>query len=138
MENIMQEQYVSLEIAKVLKKKGFPITKYGWSCFEGKVLDKKPHTFINDNGRGGWYDTLKDWISCPTQSLVLKWLREKHHIIISPKPNSFYGGMECRSWSYDIWADDNFEEYNKDYPTYEDAVEAAIKYCLRGNTYIKV
>ena len=62
----------------------------------------------------------------------MKWLREKE-CVICVIPLTFYFGENVSSWGYNIWAGNNLEvdeENTPKFTTYEDAVEAAIKYCL--------
>lgn len=127
---MITEDYVSFETAKLLKEKGFdaPCKNY-YSLYTEDVkhnLQKK-------------YGAKKNWnsfalaISRPSQSLVMKWLREVHHCVICITPLTFYGGEIVSSWGYCIWADDNAEVDEESSPrleSYEEACESAIKYCL--------
>ena len=65
----------------------------------------------------------------------MKWLREVHHMIIVPQPLYFNIAKDylCEKWVYSLWADDNLEikESYAVYPSYEQACEAAIQYCLK-------
>ena len=58
----------------------------------------------------------------------MKWLRG-NNIIIIPQPE-YFSCDKCESWGIDIWAGDNYEKLSGDFPVYEQAVEAALKYCL--------
>lgn len=126
------EDYVSYDVAKLLKEKGFdaPVKNY-YSIYTEDVkhnLQKK-------------YGAKKNWnsfdltISRPSQSLVMKWLREVQHCVICVTPLTFYCGETVSTWGYNIWADDNLEidEFNSHkFPTYEEACESAIRYCLEN------
>lgn len=125
------EDYVSFETAKLLKEKGFtlPVKNY-YSLYTEDVkynLQKK-------------YGAKKNWnsfafaVSRPSQSLVMKWLREKEWVICI-LPLTFYCGEKASSWGYNIWAGDNLEvdeENTPKFTTYEEACESAIKYCLEN------
>lgn len=100
---ILTEDYCSSEIVKLLKEKGFKQEGCHKSySMEGPVA--------------------------PTHQMALKWLRE-NNIIIIPQPE-YFSCDRCESWGIDIWAFDNYEKLPGDFPKYEEAVEAALKYCL--------
>ena len=85
------EQYVSFETAKLLKEKGFK----GKGAFFYDSLGKL-HSF----DPWWWYITPKeryDAIDCSTQSLVMRWLREVHHILVSIE---VYCIVEHPIWCY--------------------------------------
>lgn len=67
----MKDQLVSFEIAKLAKEKGFDIKCDYWK-------------YIDNNCQAMSYDS-QTCISIPTQSLLQKWLREKHKIRIYPE-----------------------------------------------------
>ena len=129
---MITEDFTSIETARLLKEKGFdaPVKNYYSICTEDVKynLQKK-------------YGAKKNWnsfdltISRPSQSLVMKWLREVHHCVICITPLTFYCGETVSKWGYCIWADDNTEVDEESSPrldSYEDACEAAIKYCLEN------
>lgn len=117
---MIQEQYVSFETAKVLKEKGFDEwCQMGYNG-EGKLLP-----FINmENSR-----LLPEYpckASAPTQSLVMRWLREVHNIDVTPM---FYEVRQC--YVYRISVNGKFNKDDIDgFISYEEACESAIKYCL--------
>lgn len=102
------EDFVTVEIAKKLKEKGFP---------------------IKTRAEGKWGLTeLKDVEILPTISQVLKWLREekKLHIAID---------VWGRTWGYDIieligGCSLHWTAYREDIKSYEDAALDGIKYIL--------
>ena len=104
------EDYVSFEIAKLLKEKGFdePVTELN------KLLFKE-----------GEKPVLKI-----TLQMAMKWLREKYNIIISiaPQRDKYY----FTPWQ--LW--DSRWVHTKAmlplYDTYEEACDAGIKYCLEN------
>ena len=58
----------------------------------------------------------------------MKWLREVHKIHVAIYP---YGDYSCDNYQFDVYKDGNFVVSKDDgYMTYEDACEAAIKYCI--------
>lgn len=115
---MIQEDYVSLETAKLLKTKGFN-EECDNAYFNGTLVDYTMFGFcIGD-----------ELLSSPTHQMTLKWLREEHECPIEIL------------WHWD--ADNQQEEWYfqhhmelkpvapvEYYDTYEEATEAAIKYCL--------
>jgi hypothetical protein len=62
----------------------------------------------------------------PTHQMVMKWLREKGiYITINFNPTDQYN----ITWWVQIMSKEHYKEL-LDVPTYEQAVEAALKYCL--------
>ena len=114
---MITEDYVSSETAKLLKEKGFDEP-----CFR-HIKSKEIYE------SGDWY------IGVPTLQMAMKWLREIHHCVICITPLTFYCGEIVSKWGYCIWADDNTEVDEESSPrleSYEEACEAAIKYCLEN------
>lgn len=118
---MVEEVYVSFEVAKLLKEKGFD-----WKCHshywcEGEKVEYTDLP-IDFNNSSYYY-------SRPTKQMAMRWLREIHHIILVLKHSAF-SGEDCTQWAYEIWTGDNFEDEIMSFKTYEEAVEASIKYCL--------
>ena len=120
----MSEDYVSFEVAKLLKEKGFDCNCDMYYTSTGFV----EYTQLKFN-----HNELKSRYSKPTHQLVLKWLREVHNIFIS----------------IDIYSKDlegnirycvNIYKYGSrmiiDTPiicnTYKESGDLAIKYCLEN------
>ena len=127
---MITEDYVSYEVAKLLKEKGFDTFKsYGW---DEELFDKEhPRNFSLG------FDSKEHWISCPSQSMAMKWLREVHnyHTEIERNFEYFHNGIMHKP-SYDAVVQD-IANKDKNYfvaecNTYEEAVEAALKYCLEN------
>ena len=131
---MIEEAYVSFEVAKLLKEKGF-----------------------NEKCRGGYHSEfdnndnpivmLEEWMaqpynndfvdegflcSAPTHQMAMAWLREVHKIFIElyvdKAPN--FEDIVFRPEVWDkglnsVWRDDGFT-------TYEEAVEASLKYSLEN------
>lgn len=121
------EDYVSYEIAKLLKEKGFnePCFYY----YKDKVLMFSPIL----KGRNS-YQT--DTYSAPTHQMAMKWLRKKYNIYISIQPDfpSDKDYKMCWCWSASILFENCISTtgYQCYIETYEDAVEASLKYCLEN------
>lgn len=110
----LQEDYCSSEVSKLLREKGF---KCGATYSKGFVKD--------GDGFVGGLIRYEDKI---THQMAMKWLRERHVIIVIVP--AYFNGEQYVSWDIDIWVDDNYHHIYKDFPTFEEAVEAALKYCL--------
>ena len=108
----MTEDYVSFETAKLLKEKGFD-----WECKTRKFYPEPEYDAESPNG-----------VYAPTLQMAMKWLREVHDAIV----NVFYDKDEEK------WCAEHYRMLIGDYTligyyrTYEEACEAAIKYCLEN------
>ena len=116
------EDFVSIDIAKVLKEKGFniPCVKH---CINGQV-------YISPYSNAYNYE-CEETIYVPTISQVFKWLKDKFFLHISQKPYPYEDGL---MWMYEIR---KFNEYsvsimaNKTgFVEEEAAALAGIKYVL--------
>ena len=121
---MITEDYVSFEIAKLLKKKGFKELTY--ACF----------TIDGDDLYG--YRAIGNDVMRPTLQMAMKWLREVHKLHISVEMGFdvdysqyfFYVPSVCRFSNKSGEYQTPFGE--KEFDTYEEAAEAAIKYCLEN------
>ena len=117
---IITEDYVSLKTARLLKEKGFDvncITKY------------RP-----DDSIGYW---SVEGLNAPTLQMAMKWLREVHNIHVELTPICTGDSEDDLEWHYG-WAikttifTDRWTRHNAEHISYEEACEAAIKYCLEN------
>ena len=122
---MITEDYVSFEIAKFLKEKGFDEATFHEYSERGTRWFEE--VLINHNSQGG--------IACPTLQMTMKWLREVHHVFIDID----YDPHEFGDKPYFtlITNMDTCSYYSgKHLPvnraTYEEMAEAAIKYCLEN------
>ena len=77
----MKEQLISFETAKLAKEKGFDEpTLYCCGNFEPMLSPNEDVKRLHDGLK--WNSQYKNehLFACPTQSLLQKWLREKHEI----------------------------------------------------------
>ena len=128
----MDKEFVTFEIAKKLKEKGYP------------QVEKWTLAMYNEDG--DWYSLcqtfdeyyydFKDFdrhdFVCPTISQVLKWLRKEKNIYCLP---FFEPGVEM--WFYTIYkpkSGSGFPEFmsESDCDTYEQASLAGIEYVLNN------
>lgn len=119
------ENYCSYEVAKLLKEKGF----------EGEVS-----AFVEEDNTKYDY-TLSGFIKaetlpCPTLQMAMKWLREVHELFVDISFVKDEHQEEKLFWFYAIFelSNNNAAHYNNvdEFTTYEEAVEAALKYSLEN------
>ena len=118
------EDYVSFEIAKLLKEKGFDKKYPLIPCYKednGEFIDI-PTTL----------DTINYcFIPAPTLQMAMKWLRLNHQIFIRPNtsflyPIKWYSEIFCYGDNLKTQQDVKTEYYDSP----EEACEDSIKYCL--------
>ena len=131
----MKEDYVSFEVAKLLKEKGF-----NESCdnYYDQSSDEPQQLTLDE-----MYYSYDEFIKAPTHQMACKWLRKEHNLYVSPKYRCFCGSKK-NDKPYYKWEDRvlklpsnnqihpqiyGIHEY---YETYEEAVEAALKYSLKN------
>lgn len=128
--NTITEDYVSFENAKLLKEKGFDIITEKCYILDNVGLCAVTKGQLFNGSPQGKYE-----IAAPTLQMACKWLREVHGICIycynANSRTKQYGKYEAgASWI----SDDVSVIFNSAHSlyadTYEQAVEAAIKYCL--------
>lgn len=128
---MITEDYVSFAPAQLLKEKGFD-GKDTEDCF----------AFYKENGEISFLQTFGDIadynpensVLCPTLQMAMKWLRKAHKWSVQVFPV-----FDTLKWCYDIYKL-KIQKYqsrpdllsNVDYDTYEEACEAALKYCLKN------
>jgi hypothetical protein len=143
------EDYVSFEIAKLLKEKGFKE-----NCYAEYYVPTKEFNHFEYEGNNN--ENYEEWITAPTLQMAMKWLKETHNILIVPdyeyecdstpylykiyrlgengKPERI--GVKGVSYDEDnnpieqIVGYRDYERSYKDYSTQEEAINDGIKYCL--------
>ena len=149
---MITEQYVSFETAKLLKEKGFPqdydeyhSLVYNEEDYE-KEYEVKRMVLQTSLVKAGTLSSYPIGVPdpkcyCPSQSLVMRWLREEKHFYIQIMLDSW--ALGGHSGYYIVIQDINSEfkeispiiDDNPDlvfFETYEQAAESAIKYCLEN------
>ena len=141
----MEDEIVSFETAMLLKEKGF--NEYCSYYYEDDELYKLCHYQGDGTGFARNSSHINDRLSCeemqctaPTQSLAQKWLRETHHITFNANPHSNDGKIvyvvTIKVISNNKYVDFNvmMDTSNRAtlFDTYEDAIEAGLKYCLKS------
>lgn len=130
---MITEDYVSFEVAKLLKEKGFNEPTFTYYNNNGELMNS---CHFCGNYTLGCFNVVKDEkVNCaaPTHQMVMKWLREVHRIIIIIQKEVYTGSGNwwCRIDRSDRPYIDSIES-DADYESYELAAEAAILYCLEN------
>ena len=153
---MIQEDYVSFEVAKLLKEKGF--REWCFKCYglavlyNGADISFDEECELKDEGReseieyvegGRLYDygcnnrdkDAKVW-AAPTLWVAMKWLRDVHNYDISICLDSYVESYDNQYYILIRRRKDKYENISPCeqvyFDTYEEACEAAIKYCLKN------
>ena len=125
---MIAEDYVSFEVAKLLKEKGFnePCEcayssggQYLLSCYKG-IVDRR---IKNDEASDFSYSS-----TAPTHQMAMKWLREVHNIAIDTEWEHLWY-VYVKPMTANPFEDDYCQCFSA---KYEEAVEAALKYSLEN------
>lgn len=124
------EDYISFETAKLLKEKGFDEATIGYYYIISEIPEKikffdSPISIYHSDG-------LIGCIQAPTLQMAMKWLREvnKWHIEISRGEYGYFVHIvSAKNLSTENYTVQLEGGYNL---SYEEACEAAIKYCLEN------
>lgn len=125
---MIKESYCSFEVSKMLKEKGFD-----WDCITYYV-DSEPnnvkYSMLFENNTT-WEERC---YSAPTHQMAMAWLREKYGIFIAINNDDLDFNWQC----YDLINRGStldpkiLSESYGGFKYYENAVEAALKYCLEN------
>lgn len=120
---MIKEAYVSFEVAKLLKEKGFDydgVCNHYYKASNNTLLLKPTDRNI---------DTT--YYSAPTHQMALAWLREKGYCI-EPYVTAYRYGFTISKIPTGSHVSDNEDCYpNYKFENYEVALEAALKYLLK-------
>ncbi len=123
-----KEAYCSYEVSKLLKEKGF--SEKCTACYRTDLNNQFELISGRVNFCNPRFNKFKSIppLNAPTQQVAMRWLRERGIFI-----NIDYM-IECPTFKYYIYLDDSASKHTdfKHYPTYEEAVESALKYCLEN------
>ena len=128
----MKEEIISFETAKLAKEKGFNIDTFKYYRISINPEKKVAEPLSEDQT---YFPNVKESIAAPTQSLLQKWLREEHGMLIYVKhfKQNWYEWViqtnEIVECDGRIWGDDIISEQNES--TYEQALEAGLEYALK-------
>ena len=126
---MITEDYVSYEVAKLLKEKGFNEPTFTYYNNDGDLMNSC--NFCGSYTLGCFNNVKDEKVNCaaPTLQMAMKWLREVHnlHIDVDPSEGNWNPTvLELEDWSCAVKFGDNIPIQD----SYEEAVEEAIKYCL--------
>jgi hypothetical protein len=122
------EDYVSFEVAKLLKERGF---------------DEKTLSYYEDNVlcHGDWFEWNRSplgHVAAPTLQMAMKWLREVHNkhcdIGYDIDVKWFFQIIDLKETIEDHYTEMKFYHSNNqcNFKSYEQAAEAALKYTLEN------
>lgn len=126
---MIKEVFVSLEVARLLKEKGFDeICSFEWGVpiiDGGFVLQK----WSINNGQIKNSDLIDDAYAAPTHQMAMAWLREEYKLLISIgiEDDGYYNIIQ--NIENKIFYD-SLDGYG--FCSYDEAVEAALKYSLEN------
>ena len=130
---MITEDYVSFELAKLLKEKGFDEScTHVYNIENERNMEADFYTckYVYNS----WLDKNEPrLIVAPTLQMTMKWLRKVHKLEIYP----FHDMLQGSAWWYRIERNTGLsliveKEEDAIYGTYEEACETAIKYCLEN------
>lgn len=144
--DFLSEDYVSFEIADLMRMKGFPQKRENSGYYATEMVygiteqDDGTHHLCHQYPACYHFD---DHICAPTLQMAMKWLRLVHNILIvingNPSDSLLYISIYKKDPYYDEWVPAESDTslvytgetiYEKNFKKYEDACEAAIKHCL--------
>ena len=130
------DQYVSLEVARLLKEKGYDEwCRSYWGGFTEKALYMceanrgKAFDYCNNSMLTRHYnDYDQEYIAAPSLQEAMKWLRDNYKLQIWVEPSNdkegLYNAHVVRNWWIRDWA-------GIGYSSWEKATNEAILYCLK-------
>lgn len=123
---MIEERYVSFEVAQLLDTKDFDgLCKCYYS------FNKKYHELRHSDLRISKKDCCEDEVLCPTQQMVIDWLELKHNIFIAvaPRPTTM-DYKRVTAYIYKIEERGYSLKRFIDAGSRRDAIDKAIKYSL--------
>ena len=142
----MEEKLISYKIAKLAKEKKFnKKVFFSYECREkqtpilccGGYYGKKSFNYYGDEILRKYelynYNSRKNSISysAPTQTLLQKWLREKHNIDVFVLPVRYTGYLEIGYYTYSIKGEQPVGKEKYKFDTWEEALEVALEKGLK-------
>lgn len=132
---MIKEDYCSAEVIKLLKEKGFDIPVGGMYVDKDNRFMTDDYAFLHLSTEDyvKHFDEL--FLSNCTHQMAMKWLRDKHKIYADPIQQGNYDDNSMY-YSYSVAQIIDGRSYIQrpmsvaDKFTYEEAVEAALKYSL--------
>lgn len=144
---VMKEELVTFETAKLAKEKGFDVpqnmwwyNRFGVECGRTDVDEDGNHlyygsgTYVSEPKRNVSKEYYEKQTSisfqAPTQSLLQKWLREKHNIevFVNPYKDYFADVNDPVMYKYCVWNNSIGAEFSE---IYEEALETGLQRALK-------
>lgn len=127
---MITEDYVSFEIAKLLKEKGFDEKCRQYYYRDNLILSRNE---VCNEELDNFQEVGEGW-SAPTLQMAMKWLREVHKLCISitPQVTDDEGSGGCL-WEWTVTHLLVPQSVSLElFESYEEACEKAIRYCLEN------
>ena len=121
----MEDTRITFETAKLAKEKGFVQNPY-------KIPYSYRYEFTDNTGcvlSYSLFNPSSNICTAPTQSLLAKWLREEHNIIVLVDYEGI-DGYYYKFYSYKE-GNKNYDASDKNYNTYEEAYEIGLQEALK-------
>ena len=124
----MKENIVTFQVAKLAKEKGF-----NWKVINYFKLSTISNPLIEDECRPQNINSLQSnsIFSRPTQSLLAKWLREEHHLIVTVAYQYEYDSTPYSYWIYKENNSSPLNQWVNDLNSYEEALEFGLQEALK-------
>ena len=134
---MIKEDYVSYEVAKLLKEKGFDEPCHYFYEYKRRLYNDMDKYFPSGMKNSDHNKEGNKGVSAPTLQMAIKWLREVHDVhidisiyvitvdILKYNINVYYKKHKNDSMYLGI-------HLTKECPKYEEAVEVALKYSLEN------
>ena len=127
-----KEQYVTFEVARLLKDKGFD-----WECRaywhedDRELIESQSPCYLRNITNPCWFGN-----TAPTQQMACRWFWEEKGLNI----NAIYGDYPSQKRSFWMPQIDSLdgcygvddEDFFREYDSREDCIEAALEYALRN------
>lgn len=139
---MLQEKLIDFDTAVLAKEKGFdtPTFKFyylndkkGWHK-KGDLDEGFDHEVWGNNTNLNWnslnilpFKPFSSCVSAPTQSLLQKWLREIHFILVEPIYNTNYNYFDLVIFNGSSHLSHHFKAFN----SYEEALEEGLQKALK-------
>lgn len=122
---MIEESYVSLETARMLKEVGFDVpctsqyteNEFAWENLRKTDFNKSNYVF-----------------SRPTQALVARWLREVHNIYVCIDMNAagwYYNLCKSCDGTYILWSSYHGPNDGGNWDSYEESLEAGLQEAIK-------
>ena len=135
---MITEDYISYKTAKLLKEKGFDETcRAFWKEWNGEISlcgCNSSHIFeyCHNTMLENYNDSEETNIAAPTLQMAMKWLREVYKLYCDIRAGDNDFVIDIISLKDGEFGCEVAEPESCVYPTYEQACEAGIRYCLEN------